>query len=52
MMSAYHGAPMLFDAHPTVDRAPHLPMLGFVLGTAMSVLLWTLIGSFAWALFN
>ena len=32
------------------DRAPGMPLLPFVLGTALSVPLWALIGFTAWAL--
>ncbi len=32
------------------DRAPEMPLLGFVLGTGISLLLWSVIGWSAWVL--
>ena len=43
------------DLLPTValtDRVPHLPLLGFLLGTAFSAWVWAVLGSLAWTLFD
>jgi hypothetical protein len=34
-----------------MDRAPRMPMLGFAVGTGLSLMLWAIIGWSAWKLF-
>ena len=39
------------DRHPGyMDRAPGLPLLGWMVGGSVSVLLWTALSLSAWAL--
>ena len=37
---------------PIDDRAPGMPLLGFVIGIVLSTGLWALIGLTAWAIIN
>ena len=49
MLSTYEDVKTFVGADAAADRgAP--PMLGFVIGSGLSVLLWAMIGSIVWAL--
>ena len=50
MQTTYAAIDMLMQESRRADRAPSMPMLGFVIGTALSVALWTVIGWSAWLL--
>jgi len=49
MLSTYEDVKTFVDVGTPVDRAEP-PMLGFVIGTGLGVLLWAVIGSIVWAL--
>ncbi len=50
-MRASAATPQVFQpAQDWADRAPHSPMLGFVVGTGISLALWALITWAAWVL--
>lgn len=50
MYSGYADVSMLVDGRGWADRAPHLPMIGFIIGTGLSLMLWGVIGWSAWLL--
>jgi len=52
MDATYGDSQMPLDAVVIAERTPHLPMLGFVVGTGLILWAWALFGSIVWALLN
>jgi len=49
MLSTYEEAKVFVDLPSPADRA-EAPMMGFLVGTGLSMLLWAAIGAIVWAL--
>lgn len=50
MQPSYASIELLTESRTWADRAPRLPMIGFLIGTGLSLLLWALIGLGTWTL--
>jgi hypothetical protein len=52
MKPTYADILLLSAAYERTDRPACMPLLGFVSGLGLAVVLWSAIGSLAWALLN
>ena len=50
MQPTYASIELLNESRTWADRVPRLPLIGFVIGTGLSLLLWGVIGWGAWTL--
>jgi hypothetical protein len=50
MQPTYADILLLSAAYQRTDRATRMPLLGFVSGLGLAIVLWSAIGSLLWAL--
>ena len=52
MRSTYLYLERISAGHEASDRATQMPLLGFVTGLGLALVLWAAIGGLAWALWG